>query len=52
MNIGQKENNMTCDELKPRLAGVQVKDLKSDSIAIESLWVNRPILLSFLRHFG
>ena len=52
MNIGQKENNMTYDELKPRLAGVEVKDLRSDSIDIESLWINRPILLSFLRHFG
>lgn len=43
---------MTYDELKPRLAGVTVKDLKSDSMDIESLWADRPVLLSFLRHFG
>ena len=43
---------MTYDELKPRLAGVKVKDLKSDSIDMESLWGNRRTLPEFLRQLS
>ena len=52
IHIEQKEGRMVYDELRPRLAGVAVKNLKSDSIELASLWGNRPILMSFLRHFG
>ncbi len=43
---------MTYDELKPRLGGVTVKALNGDSIDLASLWADRPVLLSFFRHFG
>jgi len=43
---------MTYDELKSRLAGVTVNNFKGDSIDLESLWADRPVLLSFVRHFG
>ncbi len=43
---------MAYAELKPRLAKVKVKNMNGESLDIESLWADRPVLLSFLRHFG
>jgi len=43
---------MVYEELKPRLSDVKVKNINGESLAIESLWASRPVLLAFLRHFG
>ncbi len=43
---------MHYDALKPRLAGVTVRDRKGDALELASLWTDRQLLLAFLRHFG
>jgi hypothetical protein len=43
---------MTYDELKPRIAGISVKDLDGRNVALGSLWQARKVVLVFLRHFG
>jgi len=43
---------MYYDALKPRLAGVTVQDPDGVAVELASLWIDRPVLLAFLRHFG
>lgn len=43
---------MQYDDLKPRLGGVTVQNLRGEMVDLESIWKERAVLLAFLRHFG
>jgi|GEM_PF-3726346 len=43
---------MRYDDLKLRISGVIVIDLRGEPVSLESIWENRVVLLAFLRHFG
>jgi peroxiredoxin len=32
--------------------GIQVMDAEGNTIALSSLWSDKPVVLAFLRHFG
>jgi hypothetical protein len=36
----------------PDVSGLTVLNMKKDAVQLESLWTDRKIVLTFLRHFG
>ena len=38
--------------ISTRLAGIELEDWQGESIALGSLWRERPLVLVFIRHFG
>ncbi|MBA2881516.1 hypothetical protein HNR65_001843 [Desulfosalsimonas propionicica] len=43
---------MDYQDLKPRITGVKIENLQQEIVELVSVWKNRTVLLSFLRHFG
>ena len=43
---------MNYKDLEKRISKLTVLNIKEKPIEIESLWVDRRIVLTFLRHFG
>ena len=43
---------MNYKDLEKRVSKLTVRDVKGKMVEIESLWADRRIVLTFLRHFG
>lgn len=48
----KEEKMMKYEVLKKKITGVMVKNVEGKEVALESLWKERRIVLSFMRHFG
>ncbi|MBU0992309.1 MAG: hypothetical protein KJ737_07425 [Proteobacteria bacterium] len=45
-------NNMDYQNVTQDISGIMVQNLDGEAVELESLWKNRRIVLTFLRHFG
>jgi hypothetical protein len=43
---------MDYKDLEKRVSKLTVRDIQGEAVEIESLWADRRIVLTFLRHFG
>jgi len=43
---------MDYQDLEKRVSKLTVRDIQSKEVELESLWADRRIVLTFLRHFG
>ena len=43
---------MNYEQVASKIAGLTVRSVKGEDVALESLWKNRRVVLAFLRHFG
>lgn len=43
---------MDYGQLEKRIANVSVKDMEGKEVALESLWMQKKVVLVFVRHFG
>ncbi len=43
---------MSYDRLSARLSEVKIKKLDGEEIPLSSLWTDRRVVVTFLRHFG
>jgi len=43
---------MNYKDLEKRVSKLTVRDIQDKTVKIESLWTDRRIVLTFLRHFG
>lgn len=43
---------MSYDQLSARLSEVKIKKTDGEEMALSSLWADRRVVLTFLRHFG
>lgn len=48
----QRQGERTPRSVPAALAGADVLSAEGDRMRVESLWVKRPVVLAFVRHFG